>query len=124
MARELFRIFDKDFTKYITVPSYAINSQSSYEEWQDGNGVTHRVHIRDRISGSFEMYFDNLDDYYEFLDYVNESRQDEGYNSVSLYVNNYHEVAEADVYIKVEPANFEPKINEQHDTVSVEIEER
>lgn len=44
-----------DITNYIVTGSYNINAVDQYEGWQDGNGVEHRVIIRSKVSGSFEI---------------------------------------------------------------------
>lgn len=124
MGKELFRIHDVDFTGHIQMPSYTINSQPIYEEWQDGNGIYHRDIVRRRISGSFTMWFNDLSEYYEFLDYVNDSEETGGYCNISLYVNNLHEVADLEAFISLEPANTEPTMSQQHEGFTVNIEER
>lgn len=52
----LLVVNDKDMTPYINGDSYKVNSKDQYESWQDGNFVEHRVIVRKRIEGSFELF--------------------------------------------------------------------
>ena len=44
-----------DISNYIVVGSYSVNASNQYESWKDGNGVEHRVIIRSKVTGSFEI---------------------------------------------------------------------
>lgn len=44
-----------DISNYIVDGSYSINASDQYESWMDGNGVEHRIIIRSKISGSFDI---------------------------------------------------------------------
>ena len=44
-----------DITNYIVSGTYAVNSYDQYEGWKDGNGIEHRVNIRSKVSGSFDI---------------------------------------------------------------------
>lgn len=44
-----------DITNYIIKDSYEVNSEPIYTAWEDGNSVEHRVYIRDKVKGSFEI---------------------------------------------------------------------
>lgn len=44
-----------DITPYINPKTYDMNAEKEYESWQDGNYVEHRIYIRSRIKGSFDV---------------------------------------------------------------------
>lgn len=44
-----------DISNYIVTGSYDINASDQYESWKDGNGIEHRVIIRSKVSGSFDI---------------------------------------------------------------------
>ena len=44
-----------DITPHINPRTYKMNAEKTYESWQDGNFVEHRVYTRQRIKGSFEV---------------------------------------------------------------------
>ena len=99
----LFEVLETDFTPYIVSKSYQMNRQDSYEEWTDGNGITHRNVYRSKISGSFEMKFINRAAYGSFLAALDAVKTD-GYYPVTVYVNNtlFPETIEA--FITIEPS--------------------
>jgi hypothetical protein len=59
-----------DITKYIIKDTYDVNTEPVFESWQDGNFKEHRVYIRDRVKGSFDVIFFDDDNgaYQDFLD--------------------------------------------------------
>lgn len=44
-----------DITNHIIKGSYKINSSDQYESWKDGNGIEHRIIVRQKVSGSFDF---------------------------------------------------------------------
>ena len=44
-----------DITNYIVSGTYAVNSSDQYESWKDGNGVEHRIVVRTKVTGSFDI---------------------------------------------------------------------
>lgn len=122
---ELFKIGGKDFTRHIVAPSYTVNQQDVYTEWEDANFVKHHVVTRKRISGNFTMLFVDKNEFFTFLDTLQNTKNVEGYNPAIMYVNNLHIVKNADFYISISPANTLPFFGvKQYDGFDVTIEER
>lgn len=44
-----------NITNHIIRDSYKINAYDQYESWIDGNGLEHRLIVRTKVSGSFEI---------------------------------------------------------------------
>lgn len=44
-----------DITDYIIKDTYEVNSEPVYTSWEDANFVEHRVYVRDKVRGSFEV---------------------------------------------------------------------
>ena len=44
-----------DITDYIIKDTYEMNSEPVYTSWEDANYVEHRVYVRDKVRGSFEV---------------------------------------------------------------------
>lgn len=105
---QLFNIGGTDLTKYITVPSYAVNEQDVYKEWEDANGIIHRHVYRKKISGNFTMLFFDKDEYFAFLDLLNSNKGAGGYTPASVYVNNTNKTALIDAFITINPSNTIP----------------
>ena len=65
---QLLVVNGMDMTPYLNRKNYKINSTKEYESWQDGNFIEHRVYVRSRVEGSFELAFwDNVWDFPYFL---------------------------------------------------------
>ena len=52
---------ETNLTPYIVDGSYKVNSDDTYESWNDGNMVEHRVIVTQKISGSFDIACSNRD---------------------------------------------------------------
>lgn len=50
-----FTVANTNLTNYIVDGSYNVNSVDSYESWEDGNRLEHRVIITKKIEGSFDI---------------------------------------------------------------------
>ena len=44
-----------NITDYIIKDTYEINSEPIYTSWEDANYVEHRIYVRDKVRGSFEV---------------------------------------------------------------------
>lgn len=122
---ELFKIGDIDFTRFIQVPSYKVNSKPDYEEWIDAAKIHHRDTTRYRIKGSFKMLIDDDDDLYTWLSTIENYTTSGGYITATLYVNNLADQYDADLYIDFDLSEDRPYYgNKKHDPFEVKLEER
>ena len=64
----LFKIGDNDYTNHITVPSYKVNREKEEEEWVDVTKTKHKEIVRTTVRGDFDIYFDDINELYAFLD--------------------------------------------------------
>lgn len=124
---ELFVVDNKDFTHHITVPSYKVNEDSEYEEWKDANYKKHREITRGKVSGSFKLLYDVVEELDEFFDTINALKEesDDGSIEMTVYLNNKHTTKTVNAFIKYTPSNEKPFF--QREKVSgfdVTIEER
>jgi len=67
----LFIINTTDFSSGIKAGSYSVYTNEVYKNFEDANGKTHRRYIRDRIEGSFKIFFRTMEQYNAFLDAIN-----------------------------------------------------
>lgn len=83
-----FTVANTDLTKYIVDGTYKINPKDSYESWEDGNMLEHRVIVTQKIEGSFEIGCSNRSGgitLAHFLELWN-SAVDNGVVTLGLYV--------------------------------------
>lgn len=62
----LLKVNTTDVTEHIVQNTYSVNKLPVYKTYEDANGATHRRHIRDKMSGSFQMMFSDITDYTTF----------------------------------------------------------
>lgn len=123
MSDLLFSINGIDFTRHITAPSYEVNEESVYNEWTDANKDTHRDVIRNRVSGSFDVIFDNEPDLNTFINMINDKDKSDRVEA-TVYINNKAVVATKKFFIDFKPKNSIPFFGRKpFETATVEITE-
>lgn len=82
-------IGNTDITKHIIKDSYDVNTEPVFESWTDGNFREHRIYIRDRVKGSFDVFFIGAanGEYQDFLDLL-ASATDNRLLTIGLYIQN------------------------------------
>ena len=124
---QLFVVDEKDFTHHITVPSYKVNDDEVYEKWTDANYSDHREITRHKVSGSFKVLYDVIEELDDFFDTIEDlkAESDDGSIEMTVYLNNKHTTKTITGFISYTPANEKPFF--QREKVSgfeVKIEER
>lgn len=124
-GHELFKIGQADFTSFITVPSYIVNSHDIYEEYSDGNYKFRRKVIRSRITGKFSMKFSSTYDFQQTLAKFQSEKDSEGAITATVYVVNTNEVKTSKFFIEFEAADIMPFLGvKDTDALEVTIEEQ
>lgn len=116
-----------DYTQCIKMPTYKVNEIDVYNEWTDANGTNHRDVYRTSIEGSFTLWFDDIELYEQFLNDISEnvSKTTEGFNILSVYVNNKNKLARGYFYLDIQIPNVVPYFGSKtHDGFEVTIKER
>lgn len=85
---EIFKIDFKDYSQHVVAENYKINLEDVVQEWTDGGQVLHKDVVRQRVSGSFKMYFPTEASLQEFLSYLASKKTIRNTYPVSLKVNN------------------------------------
>lgn len=125
MAYRLFVINNEDFTHFIKVPSYQVNQLPLYNEWQDANGTYHRDIYRTQVEGSFTIWFEDQQDYFEFYRMVNANTTSEGWILLTVYMNNMDNVYTSKFFLTMTPKNELPYMGiKQHDGFDVQLKEK
>jgi len=91
---ETYDVYDKDwidFTDCIALPSYDVNYEEVAEDWEDANYITHRIAVRNKIVGKFELWFSDRERYNKFFYLIKKNRELNGngtaYVELQLQVN-------------------------------------
>lgn len=116
----------KDYSDHVIAGSYKVKSEPKYSEWDDVNLRTHKFKLRDKVIGSFDMFFRTETDYLTFkadLDAVQSATNDS--YSISVTVNNTGEQKAIDAYINFDLVrNRDGAWNDYFERFTVSIEER
>ena len=101
-----------DFTQHIKVPSWKVNKEPKYKEWEDANYLTHREITRTEVSGSFTLIYDDISDLDFFFDTVDAlvTASPTGAIPMTLYCNNIHNTETVNAFINFTPANEKPRM--------------
>lgn len=125
MSEMLATVNGIDITKYIIKDTYDVNAEPVYESWTDGNFREHRIQIRDRVKGSFDVIFFDDDNtaYQNFLTLL-DSATDIDRLTIGLFVLNKSMFQAFEVYYKITAAQHaETSDGRIVNKMSIEIEE-
>jgi len=125
MSEILATVSGTDITKYIIKDTYEVNAEPVYESWTDGNFREHRIQIRDRVKGSFDVIFFDDDNtaYQNFLTLL-DSATDIDRLTIGLFVLNKSAFGAYEVYYKITAAQHaETSDGRIVNKMSIEIEE-
>ena len=102
MSEILASIAGTDITKYIIKDTYDVNTEPVYESWEDANFHEHRVYVRDRVIGSFDVVFfgSNNVPYKNFLTLLAGATTN-NILTITLFVVNESQSAEYEVYCTI-----------------------
>lgn len=84
----LFKIGSTDLTGYEGMEKHNVNKDEIFEEWVDGNYISHRLFSRTQIAGSVYLKFPRESAYTTFLTLLSTARDVDGYYPVTVYCSN------------------------------------
>lgn len=77
-----------DLSVFADIQNYDVNMVDVYQEWTDGNWITHRDIVRTRIQGTVKLGFKTATDWNAFIALLNATRDEAGYFPITVWVNN------------------------------------
>ena len=79
-----------NITKHVVMPSYNVINGLVEESWDDANYTTHKIAVREKITGSFEILFQDRETYYKFFDHIrlNQNEYGKSYCKLVVQMNN------------------------------------
>lgn len=120
----MFKVGAGDYSNRVIAGSYNVNSQNVYKSWQDINGVEHREKIRDKIVGSFDMYFPTIDEYDAFRAVLDSVRKDDLSYTITIVDNIKNEVKTIDAFITFQLTRNRLGWNDIYERFKLNIQER
>lgn len=115
-----------DYSNHVIAGSYNINQKIQSSKWDDANYRTHKFKQRDKIVGSFDMFFRTVTDYEGFkADLDDAQAPDDDSYSISLTINNISEQRRINAFIDYELVrDIDGKWQDYFGRFTVNIEER
>lgn len=121
----LFKIDTTDLTPWEKTSEHEANKTEVWEEWTDGNLVTHRAVSRTRVAGKVILNFSRLTDYTAFLTLLSTKRNVNGYYPVSVYCSNTDTLETVNAFLDVSgDTQFDVTAPIKHYSVTISITER
>ena len=84
----LFTVSSTDLTAWEDTDKHAVNKADIYEEWTDGNWISHRVIARTRVTGTVVLSFSRESDFTAFMTLMSTAKSADGYYAVTVWCNN------------------------------------
>lgn len=120
----MFKVGAGDYSDRVIAGSYNVNSQNVYKSWQDINGIEHREKIRDKIVGSFDMYFPTIDEYDAFRAVLDSVRKEDLSYTITVVDNIKNEVKTIDAFITFQLTRNRLGWNDIYERFKLNIQER
>lgn len=121
----MFKIGANDYSNRVIAGSYNVNKKDVFKSWNDINGTEHRDKIRERISGSFDMYFPNIEEYDQFNAVLEEAKQSDLSYKIAICENTSNQLVIIDAFLSFQlTRNRDGSWNDLYERFKVNIQER
>lgn len=121
----LFVVGSTDLTAWEQTENHAVNRDDVYEEWTDGNWITHRVIARTRVSGSVVLSFSRAADFTSFMSLMTTARNANGYYPITVWCSNTNTTESINAFLDIEgDTKWDVTAPIKHNTITVTITQR
>lgn len=97
----LFKISTTDLTPWEDTTRHQVNRTDVFEEWTDGNWITHRVISRTRISGTVVLSFAREADFTAFMTLMTTARTLNGYYPITVWCSNTNSTESINAFLDI-----------------------
>ena len=121
----LFTIGSTDLTQWENTENHAVNRTDIYEEWTDGNWITHRVISRTKISGTVQLSFSRESDFSSFMSLMTSERDANGYYPITVWCANTNTTETINAFLDISgDTKWDVTSPIKHNTITVAITQR
>lgn len=121
----LFKISTTDLTKWEDTTEHAVNREDVYEEWVDGNWVSHRVIARTRVTGTIVLNFAREADFASFMTLMTSARNPSGYYPITVWCSNTNSTENLNAFLDIEgDTKWDVTAPIKHHSITVTITQR
>lgn len=122
---DLFKISTTDLTPWEKTAEHSVNRDDVFEEWTDGNWITHRVISRTRISGTVQLSFAKQTDFESFMALMVSARNANGYYPITVYCSNTGTTEAINAFLDITgDTKWDVTAPIKHHTIAVAITQR
>lgn len=121
-----FKVGTTSYSNNVVIGTYDINKVPVYDEWVDADGKIHRLKIRDKIQGSFDIFFRTATAYSGFKTVVDGQTSSSNLSvSVTVSVNNTNADSVISAYLDFAPVrDVDGTRSDYYKVMKVTLEER
>lgn len=121
----LFVISSTDLTSWEDKEKHEVNRADVWEEWVDGNWVTHRVIARTRVTGKVVLNFAKESDFASFITLLSSARNADGYYPITVWCSNTNTTETVNAFLDIDgDTKWDVTAPIKHHSVTVEITQR
>jgi len=121
----LFTIGTTDLTKFENTEEHEVNRTDIFEEWTDGNWITHRVIARTRVSGQVVLSFAREADFSNFMSLMTSARNSDGYYEVTVWCSNTNTSESINAFLDISgDTEWDVTAPIKHNEITVAITQR
>lgn len=121
----LFKISTTDLTQWEKTENHSVNRADVFEEWTDGNWITHRVISRTRVSGTVVLSFSRAADFAAFMALLVSARDANGYYPITVWCSNTNTTETVNAFLDVSgETKWDVTAPIKHNTITVTITQR
>ena len=121
----LFVISSTDLTSWEDKEKHDVNRADVWEEWVDGNWVTHRVISRTRVTGTVALNFAKESDFASFITLLSSARNADGYYPITVWCSNTNTTETINAFLDIDgDTKWDVTAPIKHHSVTVEITQR
>lgn len=92
-----------DYSDRVIAGSYNVQTKPVYKSWTDANETEHRLPLRTRTEGTFDMFFRNISDYNVFTALVESTKASDLTVLCTVLNNNLNSTVSSNFYIDYAP---------------------
>lgn len=120
----VFEINNIDFSSHVLAGTYNVIEVPVYTEWTDANLRDHREVTRKRVQGSFDMFFETVTAYEDFVTAYNAAKTDSGLTPAVIMNNTTNELVLKNCYFSFSPVrNRRDDWEDFYETFTVDVRE-
>lgn len=70
----MFKVGNTDYSNRVLSGTYAVQNMELYVSWTDGNYTERRHKTREQMQGTFDMFFETIEEYKAFCNTIRDNK--------------------------------------------------